>query len=210
MPSLIVLHYTAMENATIALERLCAPEYEVSAHYLIGRDGQLWQLVEEADRAWHAGAGSWAGLTDVNSHSIGIELDNDGKSPFSEPMMARLEALMDAIMPRWSIPPQNIIGHSDMAPERKGDPGRRFDWRRLSLGGRAIWPEAGLHFDPDPGRFARAARTFGYPNAAPGLLLDAVRQRFRPEARGALDATDMGLIADLAARFPVDPAASSA
>ncbi|WP_068247985.1 N-acetylmuramoyl-L-alanine amidase, partial [Tritonibacter horizontis] len=136
-PELIVLHYTAMTSAEAAVQRLCDPACEVSAHYVIGASGQLWQLVAEADRAWHAGAGEWAGRDDVNSRSIGIELDNRGTHPFSDPQMQVLEQLLADIMQRWAIPPEGVIGHSDMAPGRKWDPGPRFDWQRLAIGGLA-------------------------------------------------------------------------
>ena len=130
---IIVLHYTAMPSAQSALTRLCLAEAEVSAHYLIGRCGTVWQLVQEDQRAWHAGVGAWGDVRDVNSRSIGIEIDNDGYSPFSHMAMVALEGLLPGILQRWAIPPERVIGHQDMAPGRKSDPGRRFDWRgRLS------------------------------------------------------------------------------
>ncbi len=201
VPSLIVIHYTAMADAQSALDRLCDPETEVSAHYLIASDGTLHSLVAEDQRAWHAGAGSWGPLTDINSNSIGIELDNDGFSPFSDALMTSLEALLDGLMDRWAIPAPRIIGHSDMAPGRKTDPGPRFDWRRLALGDRSLWPDAG-----DPGEDFRASLTrFGYPeNADDAALVQAFRDRFRPGRTGPPDAADRGLAADLARRFPVD------
>lgn len=198
-PSLIVLHYTAMSGCAEARARLCAPEHEVSAHWLISRDGQAEALVDEGMRAWHAGAGDWAGLTDINSHSIGIELDNPGFHPFPQPQMAALEGLLQGVMQRWSIPAHRVIAHSDMAPARKSDPGPRFDWRRLALAGLSVWPAPGL---ADPSDFAASARAFGYPEAAPDLLLRAFRLRFRPWATGPLDAVDAGLAADLARRYP--------
>ncbi len=141
-PRYIVIHYTAMTSAEDALERLCDPAFEVSAHYLIGRAGTVWQLVSEDKRAWHAGAGTWAGCRDLNSHSIGIELDNDGTSPFAAPLMDSLEALLRDLMTRWAIPASGLIGHSDLAPDRKLDPGARFDWRRLARQGFAHWHDA--------------------------------------------------------------------
>src|SRR5690606_35918468 len=114
-----------MASAEAALARLCDPVAEVSAHYLIGRDGRIWQLVEEEARAWHAGTGEWRGRGDVNSRSIGIELDNDGRSPFAAPLMDALEALLPGILARWSIPTHGVIAHSDFAPARKIDPGPR-------------------------------------------------------------------------------------
>ena len=197
-PQLVVLHYTAMESAEAALERLCDPEAEVSAHYLIGRDGTLWQLVEEDQRAWHAGAGEWCGQQDINSRSIGIELDNVGDHPFSEPQMWQLEDLLAGIMQRWAIPPEGVIGHSDMAPDRKFDPGARFDWARLARQGLArpgaeSGGGAGLT-EPemlDMARFRAYARDIGY--TAPvedAVLLAAVRLRYRPQGRGPLCAAD--------------------
>ena len=206
-PELVVIHYTGMAGAAAALERLCDPAAEVSAHYLIAADGRLWQLVDEADRAWHAGAGSWGGRGDVNSRSIGIELDNTGAAPFAEPLMARLEALLPGILGRWGIPPAGVIAHADMAPERKIDPGPRFDWRRLARQGLAVWPEAaedrgeirgGGAAPADPDRFREATRAFGYPEADPALVLRAFRDRFRPWADGPEDETDRRLASALA------------
>ncbi len=198
-PELVVIHYTAMESCAVALERLCDPVAEVSAHYLIDTEGAVLCLVDEAMRAWHAGAGAWGGRGDVNSRSIGIELVNRGAEPFAEPQMAALEGLLAGIMARWALPPEAVIGHSDLAPDRKQDPGQRFDWRRLALAGLSVWPEPAT-----AGDFVADLRRFGYPDAAEGMLLSAFRKRFRPWAAGLLDDTDRALAADLARRFPVD------
>ncbi|NRP12752.1 N-acetylmuramoyl-L-alanine amidase AmiD [Aliiroseovarius sp. xm-m-379] len=195
-PSLIVLHYTAMDSAKSALDRLCSPEYEVSAHYLICRKGQIYQMVAEEMRAWHAGTGEWAGVQDINSRSIGIELDNDGASPFSEPQMSALEALLRGIMARWDISPQAVIGHSDMAPGRKMDPGRRFDWARLAHRGLAARSGASpAAQDITPDRFRACAHRAGYPaNIDDATLLAAVRLRHRPWANGPLSAEDFAAL----------------
>lgn len=121
-----------MESAQAACARLCDPEAEVSAHYLVDYDGTVMSLVAEDKRAWHAGAGAWGEITDVNSHSIGIELQNTGFEPFGELQMAALEVLIAGIMERWGIKPEAVIGHQDSAPGRKIDPGPRFDWARLN------------------------------------------------------------------------------
>ncbi|MEP2715462.1 N-acetylmuramoyl-L-alanine amidase [Pseudophaeobacter sp.] len=201
-PSLIVLHYTAMQSAPAALARLCDPQVEVSAHYLIGRDGRLWQMVPEAQRAWHAGAGSWCGQEDINSRSIGIELDNAGNHPFSEPQMAVLEELLGQIMARWAIPPEAIIGHSDMAPGRKIDPGSRFDWQRLANLGlaRAVAPASGGNlFDPETSPvelLRRYAQDLGYTAEVDDMvLLSALRLRYRPWARGEITVEDLAPLA---------------
>lgn len=194
---LVVLHYTVLGCAE-ALERLCDPVAEVSAHYLIDRDGTVLSLVDEAGRAWHAGAGAWGGAGDVNSRSIGIELANSGQEPFPEPQIAALERLLAGVLERHGLGPEAVIGHSDMAPERKGDPGARFDWRRLALRGLAVWPEMAA-----PGDWIADLRAFGYPDAPPETLLAAFRLRFRPWACGPLDDTDRALAAGLR-RFAVD------
>ena len=194
-PTLIVLHYTAMTSAQAALDRLCDPKAEVSAHYLIGGDGMLWQMVEEDQRAWHAGAGAWAGQGDVNSRSIGIELDNRGDHPFSEPQMAALERLLPGIMQRHRIAPRGVIGHSCMAPGRKADPGPRFDWTRLARQGLATRPGMGETAKPTPDSFRQMARARGF--TAPcddATLLAAVRLRFRPGASGPLNPEDLAVL----------------
>lgn len=197
---LIVLHYTAMPEADGALTRLCDPECEVSCHYLIGRDGTLFRLVDEDKRAWHAGAGAWAGQDDVNSRSIGIELDNDGESPFGEALMTSLEALLADLLERHALSPKAVIGHADMAPERKRDPGRLFDWQRLADRGLSVWPEPSLR-----GEFMRDAAHFGYPvEAGREAVLEAFRQRFRPDATGPLSTADEAMMAGLARQYPAD------
>ena len=207
-PDLIVIHYTAMAHAA-ALERLCDAACEVSAHYLIAPDGAAFRLVEEERRAWHAGAGGWGDVSDVNSRSIGVELSNDGTSPFAAAQMDTLEALLAGIMARWSIPPERVIGHSDMAPERKQDPGARFDWRRMARSGLSVWPEPPRPARPDGAVFLRDAQRFGYCTDNTETALQAFRARFRPRAAGALDGVDMGAMAELAQRFPVDPKPNS-
>lgn len=202
---MVVIHHTAMHTAEAALARLCAPEAEVSAHYLIGEDGRVWRLVDEAARAWHAGAGAWGGVGDVNSRSIGIELANPGPlaafPPFPEPQMTALEALLADILARWRIPPERVIAHSDMAPGRKADPGPKFDWRRLAHAGLSVWPKVGV---PGTASFAGLAVRAGYPVAEAGedAALAAFRLRFRPGASGPVAAEDLALVADLAARWP--------
>jgi N-acetylmuramoyl-L-alanine amidase len=196
-PELVVLHYTQMPNSASALTRLCLPEAEVSAHYLIGACGTVWHLVDEEMRAWHAGAGTWAGRADVNSRSIGIELDNDGDTPFAWPQIRALEGVLAGILHRWAIPPQGVIAHSDMAPARKVDPGPRFDWRALAQAGLSVWPQDGG--DPDA-PIAASLDAIGYPPVAPDLRLSAFRLRFRPRATGPEDSTDRALASDLARR----------
>lgn len=192
-----------MQSAPAALRTLCNPDTQVSAHYLIAEDGEVISLVPEHLRAWHAGAGAWGAVTDVNSRSIGIELANPGNCPFAAAQMDALTDLLLGIRARWQIRPERIIGHSDMAPGRKIDPGARFDWRRLAHVGLSIWPTAAT--PANPAAFVPLMQRFGYTASTdPDLLLSVLRLRFRPHATGPLDTTDLAIIADLAARFPVD------
>ncbi|APX90951.1 N-acetylmuramoyl-L-alanine amidase [Brevirhabdus pacifica] len=208
LPDLVVLHYTGMTSGAAALARLCDPGAEVSCHYLVHEDGAVRQLVDEEERAWHAGAGAWGAVGDVNSRSLGIEIVNRGDHPFAAHQMAALIALLGGILSRHSIPPERVIGHSDMAPGRKADPGRRFDWRGLAREGLSVWPGAGAAIEAPaqdlPALFRARARAFGYPDVADAPLLEAFRQRFRPWDHGPLCAADLSAIDDLARRFPVD------
>ncbi|MFZ3581045.1 N-acetylmuramoyl-L-alanine amidase [Loktanella sp. DJP18] len=201
---MVVIHYTAMTSATAACNTLCNPDTQVSAHYLIAEDGTVHCLVPEDMRAWHGGAGRWGGVTDVNSRSIGIELANPGTCPFAAAQMDALCDLLAAIKDRWTIRPERIIGHSDMAPGRKIDPGVRFDWQRLARLGLSVWPQP-VAVPPDTVQFRGLAARAGYTaDVTDEILLAAFRLRFRPRAAGPVSPDDMALIADLAARFPVD------
>lgn len=144
-PSLIILHYTGMETAIAAVERLCDPASEVSAHYTVDEDGAIYQHVYEDKRAWHAGFSSWQGETDINSHSIGIELVNPGHEwgyrPFTGHQMRSLTDLCKDIMARHDIAPENVLAHSDVAPARKEDPGEYFPWHDFARHGVGVWPD---------------------------------------------------------------------
>jgi N-acetylmuramoyl-L-alanine amidase len=213
-PDMVVLHYTAMATAEAALDRLRDPAAEVSAHYLIAEDGRVWRLVPEDRRAWHAGVARWGGAEDINSRSIGIELANTGDAPYPQPQMAALEGLLGGVLGRWGIPPARVVGHQCVAPDRKIDPGPRFDWRRLARAGLSVWLDwAGCDDrEAEAGAFQRVAARFGYPvpsggawDAATCAVASAFRARFRPADRGAgpLDAAGLAHLAALAARWPV-------
>src|ERR1700741_699259 len=143
---MLVLHYTGMVSAAAALERLCDPDARVSAHYVIEENGVIWRLVPENRRAFHAGASCWEGESDLNSVSLGIEIVNPGHEcgyrPFPEVQMSSVERLCQELIGRHSIPPHGVVGHSDIAPTRKSDPGELFDWASLARAGIGIWPPA--------------------------------------------------------------------
>ncbi|MFJ6024829.1 N-acetylmuramoyl-L-alanine amidase [Brevundimonas sp. NPDC092305] len=149
-PDMLVLHYTGMQTADLAVARLRDPEAKVSAHYVVDEDGAILRLVAEERRAWHAGRGAWQGETDCNAASIGIEIVNPGHEfgyrAFPDAQMDAVISLISDIRTRWTIPDARIIGHSDMAPDRKQDPGELFQWKRLASVGHGLW------FDPAPER----------------------------------------------------------
>lgn len=195
----LILHYTGMQNAAAAIERLTDPAAKVSAHYLIDEDGRILRLVDEERRAWHAGVSSWQGRAGLNDVSIGIEIVNPGHEwgyrPFTELQYLALERLCPDIMTRWSIPPARVLAHSDIAPDRKEDPGELFDWRRLAEVGIGICPGEGAG-EPRPLATTQAQlAAIGYPIPVHGVFDDRTRQalvafqrHYRPEhVDGALD-----------------------
>ena len=167
--SMVVLHYTEMEGADAAIERLTDPEAKVSAHYIISEAGEVTRLVPEEKRAWHAGVSYWRGETDVNTVSVGIELDHPGHAygyrEFADAQIAALVPLLARIVERYDIPRANVVGHSDVAPQRKTDPGELFPWARIAKLGlclpRPTKLELGDPFDND-GAFYLALERFGY------------------------------------------------
>ena len=183
---MVVLHYTGMRTAAEALERMCDPAAEVSAHYMIDEDGTVIRLVNEEKRAWHAGRSSWRGVTDINSASVGIELVNPGHEwgyrPFPDAQMDALLPLLADVIDRHDIPRANVVGHSDIAPARKSDPGELFDWDRLAqlrlalakpkLAIRLIW-------DNDSA-FYLALERFGYDITDAPAAVRAFERRWRP------------------------------
>lgn len=151
-PDMLVLHYTGMQTGAEAVTRLRDPQAKVSAHYVVNEDGSILRLVAEERRAWHAGRGAWQGETDCNAASIGIEIVNPGHEfgyhPFPDTQIGAVIDLVADIRSRWTIPDARIIGHSDLAPDRKEDPGELFPWKRLAGEGHGLW------FDPAPERIA--------------------------------------------------------
>jgi N-acetylmuramoyl-L-alanine amidase len=210
---MLVLHYTGMQSAEAALDRLCDPEARVSSHYLLEEDGTVWQLVPEERRAWHAGVSYWRGESALNTVSIGIEIVNPGHEwgyrPFPEAQMGVVEALCRDILGRRRIPAHRIVGHSDVAPMRKSDPGELFDWPRLARAGIGLWPEPGADLHRRRGRgvgmVERAAALadlarIGYA-VDPGTeaaSLAAFQRRYRPERwDGRLDGETAGRLSEV-------------
>jgi len=203
---MLLLDYTGMESAKEALDRLCDPAAKVSAHYTIDEDGTVYALVPEARRAWHAGAAHWAGASDINARSIGIELVNPGHEfgyrEFPADQIASLTTLCHSILMRHPIPSWRVLGHSDVAPARKDDPGELFPWAGLAKAGIGLWPQA---IASDLG--AKALARFGYdPDAPEDKTITAFQRHFRPKKLdGQWDSECAELLADLLSRLPASP-----
>ena len=193
--SFVVIHYTGSDTAADALNTLTGRRAGVSAHYLIVRDGTIVQLVDERSRAWHAGESWWGGSFDVNSTSIGIELDNNGREPYPQIQIDALLSLLADLRLRHRLPSTSFLGHSDVAPRRKSDPGPLFPWRTLAAGGFGPWcdppyPEPPPGFDP-----ALGLRAIGYDVRDFGAAVTAFHSHFTPdEIATELSERDRGLI----------------
>jgi N-acetylmuramoyl-L-alanine amidase len=230
-PDMIVLHYTGMPNDEDAISHLCNPASEVSAHYVVLQDGYIIQLVAEARRAWHAGASSWAGESDINSRSIGIEIANPGHDhgypAFPKRQVAAVTALCRSILSRHRIAADRVLAHSDIAPSRKRDPGEKFPWKTLADSGVGLWvkpapiAEAGPVFtlgDTNPAIEETQAllANYGYGVTVSGHLdgatrdaLAAFQRHFRPQGvDGNIDGSTLATLKDLIAARDGHPGAS--
>jgi N-acetylmuramoyl-L-alanine amidase len=206
-PVLVVLHATEQDSVERSLLTLRTRNRggRVSAHYLVARDGRIFQLVDDLDRAWHAGAGRWGAIGNLNAASIGIELDNDGRSAFPDAQVEALLRLLADVTARHRIDPRALIAHGDMAPSRKRDPNHLFPWKRLAEAGFGIWPQRPLA-EPPPGFDpALALRLLGYPVDDLPAAVRAFHRRFRGIEEGddpaaALDAEDARILYALTMR----------
>lgn len=220
-PDSIILHYTGMPTGESALQWLCNPVSDVSCHYFVWEDGHVLQLVPESRRAWHAGRGHWAGATDLNSHSVGIEIVNpghEGELPgFPDAQIEAVIRLCRDICERHSIRPQRVLAHSDIAPSRKRDPGEKFPWDVLHRGGVGHWVEpapigSGRFFGPgDEGQPVQALQAmfgmYGYGIAITGVydeatehVVRAFQRHFRQErVDGVADASTITTLRNLIA-----------
>ncbi|HEU0059777.1 MAG TPA: N-acetylmuramoyl-L-alanine amidase [Hyphomicrobiaceae bacterium] len=224
-PSILILHYTGVASAAKAIDWLSRPDSGVSCHYVIDETGCITQMVAEAARAWHAGEASWAGATDINSASIGIEIQNPGHDlgypDFPEPQLAAVEALARDILRRHAIRPERVLAHSDVAPRRKIDPGEKFPWGRLAAAGVGHWVEPAPLVDAEPGIGVGAAgpqfaelqgqlRDYGYAIEPTGLVdgatefvIKAFQRHFRPaRVDGRIDGSTIATLARLTAALP--------
>ncbi len=221
---MLVLHYTGMSTAHSAIQKLCSPSSEVSAHYVVLEDGHIVQCVPESRRAWHAGQAAWAGETDINSCSIGIEIANPGHDAgypdYPKRQIAAVAALCRSIFTRYRIPPERVLAHSDVAPARKRDPGEKFPWKILHESGIGLWVKPAAIVPGGPvnvlgetnptvadaqamlARYGYDVPTSGYLDGATRDVIAAFQRHFRPaKVDGVLDVSTIETLkALLAAR----------
>lgn len=180
-PNFVILHHTSDDTVEQALRSLSDPLRSVSAHYLIARDGRIIQLVDERARAWHAGESKWGADTDLNSASLGIELDNNGFEPFPDAQISALLRLLADIKERYHIPSANFLGHADVAPGRKVDPSRYFPWKTLAEHGFGLWCDPPLAQPPLPFDPALELRALGYDTEDLAAAMRAFKLHFLPD-----------------------------
>ncbi len=208
-PVIIVLHATEQVSVTQSLDTLRTGNRsgKVSAHYLVGDDGHIYQLVDDGKRAWHAGGGSWGAITDLNSASIGIEIDNERGEAYTDAQIASLIRLLDDLCARLDIPRTQVIGHSDLAPTRKVDPGARFPWKTLADAGFGRWPQGDLLEPPAGFEPWLALAAVGYSLTDRAAAVRAFHRHFRSQDDGdnpqaAFDAQDLRILHGLNASVP--------
>ncbi len=198
-PNYVIIHHTSQNSTAQTVRTFQLEHTKVSSHYVIGRDGEVIQMLNDYDRAWHAGRSKWGTMTDMNSASLGIELDNNGRDPFPEAQMNALLVLLDTLKTRYQIPQLNFIGHGDIAPTRKDDPNVNFPWKRLAERGFGIWynedflPDPPMSFNP-----IDALKIMGYDMSNAAAAIRAFKRKYiRTEVNGILTARDKAVIYDL-------------
>ena len=214
-PNYVIIHHTAQTSTAQTLKTFTLPKTQVSAHYVIGRDGQTFHMLSDYLRAWHGGAARWGNVTDINSVSIGIELDNDGTEPFQEPQLTSLLKVLGSLKKTYNIPAANFIGHGDIAPTRKNDPSARFPWQRLAQRGFGLWYDAAVLTDTTAAPFAQdstgqvigitpreALRIIGYDTQDLPAAIRAFKRHFVPDDTSAeLTERDRRILFNLYRKF---------
>ncbi len=194
-PNYVIIHYTAQDSVQQTLRTFSLPRTEVSSHYVIGKDGKIYHIVNDYMRSNHAGAGKWGSVTDMNSASLGIELDNNGNEPYTDAQIKNLLALLAQLKTAYGIPTANFIGHQDYAPKRKADPGPLFPWKVLAQKGFGLWPDAVL--EPAPANFdaALALRIIGYDTTDMNAAITAFKRHFvQTDDQPVLSAADLSVL----------------
>ncbi len=194
-PNMIIIHHTAQNALEQTVKTFTSTRSKVSAHYVVGRDGKVVQMLNDYLRAWHAGSGYWGKITDVNSCSIGIELDNNGKEPFAEEQITSLMSLLSRLKKQYNIPAENILGHSDIAPTRKVDPSSYFPWKTLAENGFGLWKDENLENAPANFNVEQALRIIGYDTKNLDSAIRAFKLHYiQTDLTGTLDQNTINVI----------------
>lgn len=196
-PNFVIIHHTAQESSEQTLKTFTLPKTEVSAHYVIGRDGTVYHMLNDYMRAHHAGLGKWGNVTDMNSCSIGIELDNNGTEPFADAQIASLLSLLRQLKLAYNIPTANFIGHADFAPARKTDPSILFPWKTLAQNGFGLWYNDSLATAPTDFNHLLALRIIGYDTRDTTAAIRAFKRHFMQDTARQLTPADRNVLYDL-------------
>ncbi len=203
-PNFVIIHHTSQNSVAQTIRTFQLEHTQVSAHYVVGKDGQIVQMLNDYERAWHAGRSKWGAVTDLNSVSIGIELDNNGREPFPEQQIGALLVLLDTLKTRYNIPQLNFIGHADVAPTRKDDPNAFFPWKKLAERGFGIWYNEDYLLEP-PANFnpVDALKIIGYDTSNLGAAIRAFKRKFivNKEVDTILTSYDRAVLYDLYRKY---------
>ena len=201
-PNFVIIHHTAQNSCDQTLRTFTLPRTQVSSHYVVCRDGSVYHMLNDLLRAHHAGVGKWGGVSDMNSSSIGIEIDNNGSEPFSEPQMISLVQLLDRLKKAFNIPTANFIGHADWAPGRKVDPSRYFSWQTLAEKGFGYWYDTTTVQTPPDFNPIQALRIIGYNISKPEIAIQSYKIHFVPQdTTNVITETDKKILYDLMRKY---------
>ena len=201
-PNFVIIHYTAQNSCDQTLTTFTKPATEVSAHYVICKDGIVQHMLSDYLRAWHAGAGKWGNVTDINSSSIGIELDNNGFEAFSEVQINNLLQVLRTLKKKYNIPVANFIGHADIAPTRKTDPGKYFPWQQLSQNGFGYWYDTSSTKLPPDFNALQSLRIIGYDTRDPVAAIKAFKLHFvQQDTVAVINEGDKKIIYELSKKY---------
>ncbi len=201
-PNYVIIHHTAQDSLQQTLHTFTVPHTEVSAHYVIGRNGEVYQMLSDYLRGWHAGAGKWGSVTDLNSVSLGIELDNNGDEPFSDAQIYSLLNLLDTLKTTYNIPTANFLAHSDIAPTRKNDPSAWFPWKKLAERGFGLWYDEVLMTPPDHFNPVDALRIIGYDTSNLNAAIVAFKRRYiQSDLNPELNLYDLSVLYNLYQKY---------
>jgi N-acetylmuramoyl-L-alanine amidase len=194
-PNYVIIHFTAQDSIGQTLHTFTVPVSQVSAHYVVAKDGKIYHMVNDYLRAWQAGVSKWGSVTDMNSCSIGIEIDNNGSEPYTNAQVKSMIALLGYLKKTYNIPRANFIGHQDIAPARKPDPGPYFPWQIMAQHGFGYWSDDVLELAPDDFDYATALRLIGYDTSNLNAAIVAFKRHFvQKDSNPVLSQLDLNVL----------------